>query len=954
MKRLLAFALAALSLLACPLAYAADKPLVMESGQVKQLPAATALQLQAATTGNPTVNEPQGTSPTSLTNGDRWTTSGGFFGRAGGVTYGPFNSGTLTSVTCGSPLTGGTFTTTGTCSIASHAIALSYLAQPGGNSYAGNTSSSTGDLTYYTLPACTASNQALHYTLGTGFSCASITGVAGGTNPFYIGTPNIQSGCDAPSSSADPIGSLYLRNCIAQLYQQVAPSSAVPGIVQSASAAGTTTVTLGAVPTIGDFLVAGCFSNTAPSVASGWTEAVSSIPGNGSGAPGRSLVYKQVVSGDTTSQTPCAGANTTVVFEISGLANWAGSYVSGSLAEARTNASGSMSVGYTIANNSTLALGFFDTECSFTSGDISAPTLSSPTGLATTSAHAGSNCKAVIGQGQFFASSGASNTASGSGSGSGSYVMVVQLKPPTIGWKLVTPTWKNAGSTLTAWPLSVNCSTGLTCTTDGLDNLTLVGSIGTVTTTGSPATGNLAKFSGSASVTNGDLSGDCTTSGTLATTCTKTSGTSFGTFATQNYATPPAIGGTTPAAGSFTALTGSSLNISGGSTLSGSITTGVTGATQCLHVNSSGVVSGSGTDCGSASGAAISGTPTAGNCASWLNATTLQDAGAACGGGGGSTTIVEPGGRLTLVSGAPVMTSDQTAKSTVYYTCKKTKYVPYYDGSTDQVEAVSGCEVSLTMQTSGTGVTNSAGVFDVWWAHGGANRVCVATDGSGGGWASDTGGSNTARGTGYSQVHNTRGYITNVNSITHCYNGATDYGSIAADRATYLGSLYTTGAGQTGMAFKPTAASGGTNNVLGLCNAYNLVLVHAIERDNNSTWNDASTTWRGTDNSASNRITYLDCLGQTFVKGDNRITGLAGSASAWSIGIARDSTTVTDASLQMNFNSPAPGSVQSTWSPSIGVHFVQGLERAVTAVNQSFFGLAQGDQAHTLTLTLEM
>jgi hypothetical protein len=41
---------------------------------------------------------------------------------------------------------------------------------------------------------------------------------------------------------------------------------------------------------------------------------------------------------------------------------------------------------------------------------------------------------------------------------------------------------------------------------------------GTVTTTGTPSSGNLTKFSGSSSITNGDLSGDVTTSGTLATT----------------------------------------------------------------------------------------------------------------------------------------------------------------------------------------------------------------------------------------------------------------------------------------------------------------------------------------------------------------------------------------------------------------------------------------------------
>lgn len=48
---------------------------------------------------------------------------------------------------------------------------------------------------------------------------------------------------------------------------------------------------------------------------------------------------------------------------------------------------------------------------------------------------------------------------------------------------------------------------------------------GTVTTSGSPSSGNLAKFSGASVVTNGDLSGDITTSGTLATTVAKITGT---------------------------------------------------------------------------------------------------------------------------------------------------------------------------------------------------------------------------------------------------------------------------------------------------------------------------------------------------------------------------------------------------------------------------------------------
>lgn len=62
-------------------------------------------------------------------------------------------------------------------------------------------------------------------------------------------------------------------------------------------------------------------------------------------------------------------------------------------------------------------------------------------------------------------------------------------------------------------------------------------SAGGVSTTGSPASGNLAKFSGAASVTNGDLSGDVTTSGTLATTVTKIGGVAVGTAATANTGT---------------------------------------------------------------------------------------------------------------------------------------------------------------------------------------------------------------------------------------------------------------------------------------------------------------------------------------------------------------------------------------------------------------------------------
>ena len=50
---------------------------------------------------------------------------------------------------------------------------------------------------------------------------------------------------------------------------------------------------------------------------------------------------------------------------------------------------------------------------------------------------------------------------------------------------------------------------------------------GTVTTTGTPSSGQLTKFSGSTSITNGNLAGDCTTSGSLTLTCVAINGTVF-------------------------------------------------------------------------------------------------------------------------------------------------------------------------------------------------------------------------------------------------------------------------------------------------------------------------------------------------------------------------------------------------------------------------------------------
>jgi hypothetical protein len=80
--------------------------------------------------------------------------------------------------------------------------------------------------------------------------------------------------------------------------------------------------------------------------------------------------------------------------------------------------------------------------------------------------------------------------------------------------------------------------------------------------------------------------------GTYAVALSPTGEPALGTFATQNFATPPPIGGTTPNAGTFSSLTD----------------TGITGSTQCAQFNSSGLLGGTGNACGGAGSSLLSGT----------------------------------------------------------------------------------------------------------------------------------------------------------------------------------------------------------------------------------------------------------------------------------------------------------------------------------------------------------
>lgn len=276
-----------------------------------------------------------------------------------------------------------------------------------------------------------------------------------------------------------------------------------------------------------------------------------------------------------------------------------------------------------------------------------------------------------------------------------------------------------------------------------------------------------------------------------------------------------------------------------------------------------------------------------------------------------------PQGRLTLSSATPVMTSDQTAKTTVYYDSFLGNQVPVWNGTSLASLTITADEISLALNTTDN---VSGSLYDIF----AFSSSGTLTLGTGPAWTNTT--------TRSAAIARKSGIWTNNATIT-LRAGGSSLGSITTNQATYLGTIYCTANGQTGMAFTPSASSGGTNNFLGLYNGYNQVRTVAICRDSVGTHTgDSSSNWVSFGGSTSNRISYVDGLGTSAVEG--AITAFSSSNAALAYGMSRDSTSTApqvagQAGLGTTTGTSFPMSVPDKWPASLGFHFIQGQENAL-------------------------
>lgn len=243
-----------------------------------------------------------------------------------------------------------------------------------------------------------------------------------------------------------------------------------------------------------------------------------------------------------------------------------------------------------------------------------------------------------------------------------------------------------------------------------------------------------------------------------------------------------------------------------------------------------------------------------------------------------------PGGRLTLESGVPVSTTDQTAKTSIYYTPFVNNVVPLWDGYKWRPIEFSETTLALGTLTSGK-------PYDVFgYISGGALALESLV------WTDDT----------------TRATAVTLQDGRYCKSG---------DKTRLLlGTFYTTST--------TTTEDSGANRYVS--NAYNQQTRKLNYATGDSGHTYGSTTIRAYNNSTANRVSFMATLPvcASAVIGGIIAAAVANATGDLFAGVDSTTTQSQDFSGCSNGNtSQVRGALGGTTLVSAGKHFIQILER---------------------------
>jgi hypothetical protein len=292
--------------------------------------------------------------------------------------------------------------------------------------------------------------------------------------------------------------------------------------------------------------------------------------------------------------------------------------------------------------------------------------------------------------------------------------------------------------------------------------------------------------------------------------------------------------------------------------------------------------------------------------------------------------VTAPQGYLTPTSGTPVITTEVLAGTSLVYTPYIGNLVPIYNGSS--MIPTTFTELTLTLAAQHL----ASQIYDVFVF----SNAGVPTLATGPAWTTPTAGSG-ARGTGAGTTELTRlsGYWVNAVQIT-ARNGATTY-TIAANRATYLGSIFMDGTnGQL-----TCHRSWGASRKWGIWNAYNRQPLHLKAGDSTASWTYNTATIRASRDQATNSLTVFQGLPEEVyeLRFVQRFSIESDGAALGQIGVGFNSTTVMSGRrASINHTSDSNGGnmtvgasvpAQYLQVPSLGINTVTALEVATTVAD---------------------
>lgn len=266
-------------------------------------------------------------------------------------------------------------------------------------------------------------------------------------------------------------------------------------------------------------------------------------------------------------------------------------------------------------------------------------------------------------------------------------------------------------------------------------------------------------------------------------------------------------------------------------------------------------------------------------------------------------------GRLTTESGVPVSTTDQTSKSTLYYTPMIGDSVPLYDATeADFIDRQLSAEISYSL----TGLAANLN-FDVFLNWSGSAIVISLEQ-----WASATA-RNIA-------LTTSRGVRVKSGALTH----------------RYVGTIRTA----TSNATEDSRAKRFVWN-------YNNRRRRDLYIENTATnWTYSTNAWRSANNDNTLRVECVVGLDEDTIEGSFEAQGFSSGTTLVAIGIGLDSTTVNSATqLTGGFTPAAAGLLHSAnyrGHSGIGYHYYQCLERGSGSGTQTFSGSGNGS-THILT-----